>query len=152
MRLVPFAIGCDRLKACQDFPAFGRVLLPHAGAVGIGLCDDLLQRDRPAAALVKFEPRQAGAPARTSRSAATSSKASCRPPLRPMPPEGLLRCAASPASAAPAVKIARRDPLMDTIGPLLLHLVAGRPGDDLLQARLDRIRGHLVSIGRSSCG
>ena len=57
-------VGGDRLQVGQDFAAFRRILFPHAGAVGVSLSDDLLQRHRPPAALVEIEPlrqRRAGA-------------------------------------------------------------------------------------------
>ena len=94
-------IGRDRLKAGKYFAAFGRVLLAHAGAVGVGLCDDLLQRDRPAAALVKIESRRqrrAGADVAQRRDQFESIMQAA---IKAHAAEGLLRCAASPASATP---------------------------------------------------
>ena len=69
-------------------------------------------------------PARRGAARRSARAA--SSNASWMPPLRPMPPAGVLRCAASPASSMRPLAIGRHHPHMHAIGPLLGDIVGRR--------------------------
>src|SRR5579863_4038639 len=118
-RRSPLTVSGDRLQVAEDFAAFRRIFFPHAGAVGISLSDNLLQRHRAASALIPIEaPRQRRAGAHITQRRNQLERV-VQPAVQPHAAGRTAEMGRITGERdAPAV-IVGRDALVDAIWPLL---------------------------------
>ena len=144
---------------------------PRSRAIRRDCAAALLGRAPPAAscwrsiAAARIRPRRfgadgcrdravrSGAPSRmTCASFSARLAASWMPPLRPMPPIGLLTCAASPASSTRPLRKRRCDALMRHVKIAMHDLVGARRREKRLHARLHAGIAHDVGFGLLGAG